>query len=91
MTDDARVLVIDDDTGSREAMAIAIEKAGWAVERFDDAVRALDYLESNGAARLAICDLRMPGMDGLGFLQEVRKREFHLSVILVTAYGSIET
>jgi DNA-binding NtrC family response regulator len=91
MPDDAQVLVIDDDTGSREAMAIALEKAGWSVERFDDAVHALDYLETNGTAQLAICDLRMPGMDGLGFLQRVRERGYDLSVLLVTAFGSIES
>jgi DNA-binding NtrC family response regulator len=89
--DDAQVLVIDDDTGSREAMAIALEKAGWSVARFDDAVHALDFLETSGGAQLAICDLRMPGMDGLGFLQRVRERGYDLSVVLVTAFGTIES
>ncbi|MCZ7651173.1 MAG: sigma 54-interacting transcriptional regulator [Thermoanaerobaculia bacterium] len=41
--------------------------------------------------RVAICDLRMPGMDGLAFLQEVRRRELGLSVVLLTAFGSIES
>jgi DNA-binding NtrC family response regulator len=92
MREDAQVLVIDDDTGSREAMAIAIERAGWAVERFDDAVHALEYLDNDGlGAELVICDLRMPGMDGLAFLQEVRKRGHDLSVLLVTAFGTIES
>ncbi|HUP42496.1 MAG TPA: sigma-54 dependent transcriptional regulator, partial [Thermoanaerobaculia bacterium] len=54
--------------------------------------RALGYLEDNpGAARLAVCDLRMPGTDGLGFLQAVREREIDLRVMLVTGYGSIES
>ena len=86
------VLVIDDETGSRESMALAIEKAGFAVRTFDDAMRALGYLADNpGAARLAVCDLRMPGTDGLGFLQAVREREIDLRVMLVTGYGSIES
>ena len=86
------VLVIDDETGSRESMALAIEKAGFAVRTFDDAARALGYLADNpGAARLAVCDLRMPGTDGLGFLQAVREREIDLRVMLVTGYGSIES
>jgi DNA-binding NtrC family response regulator len=72
-------------------MAIALEKAGWSVRRFDDAVHALADLETNGAAQLVICDLRMPGMDGLGFLQRVRERGFDLSVLLVTAFGTIES
>ena len=87
---DPPVIIVDDDTGSRESMAIALEKAGFPVRTFDDARRALDYLD-NASPRLAICDLRMPGMDGLGFLQEVRKRGIELSVLLVTGFGSIES
>jgi DNA-binding NtrC family response regulator len=85
------VLVIDDETGSRESMAIAIEKAGYAVRTFDDARNALEFLEENDGARLAICDLRMPGMDGIAFLNEVRERSYDLRLILVTGYGSIES
>jgi DNA-binding NtrC family response regulator len=91
MPDKPLILVIDDETGSRESMAIALEKAGLAVRTFDDAKKALEFLDENEHARLAVCDLRMPGMDGLGFLQEVRERKLDLSVMLVTAYGSIES
>ena len=87
---DPQVIIVDDDTGSRESMAIALEKAGFAIRTFDDARRALDYLEM-ASPQLAICDLRMPGLDGLGFLQEVRKRGVDLSVLLVTGFGSIES
>ncbi len=85
------ILVIDDETGSRESMAIALEKAGLAVRTFDDARKALEFLDENDNARLAVCDLRMPGMDGLGFLNEVRERKIDLAIMLVTAYGSIES
>jgi DNA-binding NtrC family response regulator len=94
MPDHPLVLVIDDETGSRESMAIAIEKTGLAVRTFDDARKALEFLEeADGAegAKLAVCDLRMPGMDGLAFLNAVRERKYDLGVILVTAYGSIES
>jgi DNA-binding NtrC family response regulator len=91
MQDKPLVLVIDDETGSRESMAIAIEKAGLAVRTFDDARRALEFLEENEGVLLAVCDLRMPGMDGVAFLKEVRERKLDLGVILVTGYGSIES
>src|SRR5258708_9309911 len=85
------VLVSDYETGSRESMAIAIEKAGYAVRTFDDARNALEFLEETDGARVAICDLRMPGMDGLAFLNEVRERKYDLRLVLVTGYGSIES
>lgn len=85
------VLVIDDETGSRESMAIALERAGLEVRTFDEAPKALDYLQENPEVGLAICDLRMPGMDGIGFINEVRQRELPLAIILVTGFGSIES
>ncbi len=85
------VVVIDDETGSRESMAIALEKAGWTVSTFDDAAKALAFIEETPSVTLAICDLRMPGMDGLGFLAGVSERGLDLRVILVTGYGSIES
>jgi DNA-binding NtrC family response regulator len=91
MSDKPLILVIDDEMGSRESMAIALEKAGLVVRTFDDARKALDYLTEVPNARLAICDLRMPGLDGLGFLNAVRGRELDLAVVLVTGFGSIES
>jgi two-component system NtrC family response regulator/two-component system response regulator HydG len=91
MADRPVVLVIDDETGSRESMAIAIEKAGLAVRTFDDARKALDYLDEQDGVRLAVCDLRMPGTDGLAFLSAIRERGLDLGVILVTGFGSIES
>jgi DNA-binding NtrC family response regulator len=91
MADEPLVLVIDDETGSRESMAIALEKAGLKVRTFDDARRALEYLDTDPGAGLAVSDLKMPGMGGLEFLRAVRERGSDLAVILVTGFGSLET
>ena len=72
-------------------MAIALEKGGLTVRTFDEADNALQYLQENDDAGVAICDLKMPGTDGIGFLTEVRNRELDLRVILVTGFGSIES
>jgi DNA-binding NtrC family response regulator len=91
MADAPQVLVIDDETGSRESMAIAIERAGYDVRTFDDARKALEYVQASPGVQLAVCDLRMPGMDGLELIREVRQRGLDLALILVTGYGSIES
>jgi two-component system NtrC family response regulator len=86
-----QILVIDDETGSRESMALAVEKTGYPVRTFDDARKALEFLDESTTPQLAICDLRMPGLDGLGFVKEVRGRGLDLAVLLVTGFGSIES
>ena len=91
MADEPLVLVIDDETGSRESMAIALEKAGLKVRTFDDAKRALEYLDTDPGAGLVVSDLKMPGMGGIEFLRAVRERGSDLAVILVTGFGSLET
>ncbi|MEM7050175.1 MAG: sigma-54 dependent transcriptional regulator [Acidobacteriota bacterium] len=84
--------MIDDETGSRESMAIALEKAGYEVRTFDDARNALKVLEDDPQrAQVVVTDLRMPGMDGLGFLEAVREQKHPLAVMLVTAFGSIDS
>jgi two-component system NtrC family response regulator/two-component system response regulator HydG len=91
MADEPLVLVIDDETGSRESMAIALEKAGLKVRTFDDAQRALEYLDTDPGAGLVVSDLKMPGMTGIEFLRAVRERGSDLAVVLVTGFGSLET
>ena len=91
VAEQASILVIDDETGSRESMAIALERAGHDVRTFDDARKALDYLDRAPTPALAVCDLKMPDIDGLGFLDEVRSRGLDMPVVLVTGYGSIES
>ena len=85
------VLVIDDEKDSRESMAIALEKAGLEVRTFDEATRALEYLTERTEVSVAVCDLKMPEMTGLQFLNAVRDQALDLGVILVTGYGSIES
>ena len=86
------ILVIDDETGSRESMAIALEKAGLQVRTFDEAAKGLAYLEEDPErVRLAVYDLKMPGMNGLSFLNAVREASYPVAVMLVTAFGSIDS
>jgi DNA-binding NtrC family response regulator len=72
-------------------MAIALEKAGLSVRTFDDAGNALEFLEQENHIQVAICDLRMPGTDGLAFIAEVRERKLPIGIILVTGFGTIES
>ena len=85
-----RVLVVDDEKISRETTARLLSKAGYETGSADNAFHALDRVD---AVRwdVILTDLRMPTMDGLEFLTEVKQRSPDTEVIVMTAYGSVES
>ncbi|MBP8980532.1 MAG: sigma-54-dependent Fis family transcriptional regulator [Syntrophobacterales bacterium] len=84
-----RILIIDDDEVACEFLQEALSREGYDVRYFTSAKAALT--ENLSAYDLLMSDIRMPGMDGLEFLKKVREKWPELPVILMTAYGSLET
>jgi len=85
-----RILVIDDDEVACEFLQEALSTEGFRVKYYTSARRALEE-EELSSYDLLISDIKMPEMDGISFLKEVRKNWPELPVILVTAFGSLET
>jgi len=85
-----KILVVDDDQGMREFLEIMLTKEGYRVSTAHNAEKALIACRREKYA-LIITDLRMPKMDGIGFLREVKKISPESIVILITAYASGET
>ncbi len=85
----AHILVIDDDAVACEFLQEALSREGYEVVSFTSAAQALQ--EELSGYDLLMSDIRMPGMDGLQFLSAVQKKWPDLPVILMTAYGSLET
>ncbi|RMD82200.1 MAG: sigma-54-dependent Fis family transcriptional regulator [Candidatus Dadabacteria bacterium] len=90
MSQALRVLVVDDEKISRETTARLLSKAGYETETAENAFRALDRVDA-ADWDVILTDLRMPTMDGLEFLREVKKRSPETEVIVMTAYGSVES
>ncbi len=86
---EVRILVIDDDAVACEFLQEALSREGYRIDTFISAKSALE--EDLSRYDVLMSDIRMPDIDGLQFLQIVRTKWPQLPVILMTAYGSLET
>lgn len=85
-----RILVIDDEPHLREGMRLALETEGYRVEAAASGLEGLERFGTGAGWDLVLLDQRMPGMDGLEVLQELRKRDPEARVVMATAYGTVE-
>src|SRR5688572_2301839 len=84
-----RVLVVDDEASIRDLLAKTLALAEYDVDTAPDGSAALDRLrESHGAYDLVIADLRMPGMDGLTLIREVKQINPNLPIIIITGFST---
>ena len=83
------VLVVDDEYGPRESIAFSLAEE-FAVDTSDRAKDALAKLRAR-AYSAVVLDIRMPEMDGIRALEEMRKIDPHVSVIMLTGYGTLLT
>lgn len=84
------VLITDDERAARDLLADAIKDAGYEVFTASNGESALSLVKEEPIG-IAICDIRMPGMDGLELLQKILEISPETIVIMVTAYASVET
>jgi two-component system response regulator PilR (NtrC family) len=85
-----RILVVDDERAIRDLLAEALREAGYEVVSAGEGEEALRILREENV-HIAICDIRMPGMDGIELLGHIRDVSPETVVILVTAFASVET
>ena len=84
-----RILIVDDDESLRESLQLVLSAEGYEAVCAADAEAALRQLEIS-TPELVLCDLRMPGMDGLELLPQLVRRLPEATVILMSAYGTAE-
>ena len=83
-----KILIIDDDESLRRVMEYNLAQEGYAVLTAASGEQGLDHLRKEGAD-LVVTDVRMAGMDGLRVMEEVRKLDPSIQVIILTAFGTI--
>lgn len=84
-----KVLVIDDEMGPRESLRMLL-KPSYQVHTADSVERGLQLLSENKPDTI-VMDIRMPGVTGIEGLRRIRQIDPHLSVIMLTGFGALET
>ena len=85
-----RILIIDDEEQIRRMMRITLEAGGYAVGEAQDGPEGLRIYGDGSTWDGVVLDQRMPGMDGLEVLKQIRDIEPEARVVMATAYASIE-
>jgi len=87
----ARVLIVDDDPALLQALpqALRLRMGGVTVDTADSAAAALDRIAA-GNYDAIVTDIKMPGMDGLGLLAEIRGRQPDTPTLMITGHGEYD-
>ena len=85
-----RILIVDDEASFRNVLTVILRKEGYEVEGATNGEEGLNKI-SNAAFDHVLCDIRMPKMDGLEFLRESQKAGAEAPVIMMSAFGTVDT
>ena len=85
-----KILIIDDEASLRHMLRLVLEREGYRISDASNGLEALARLDRE-PFDLILCDVRMPEMDGLAFLREAIKRVPAPTVIMMSAYGTIDS
>ena len=88
--DQATILLIEDDPAGREVGSFNLERAGYAVDAVEDGEEGIARFDP-GRHAMVITDLRLPTSGGMEVLRAVKDRAPDVPVLIVTAYGDVET
>lgn len=85
------VLIVDDEENARIGLSCFLIQEGYDVAIACDGEEALELLRTTPHTSLIISDINMPGMNGMSLLREVNRHHPETAIILVTAYGEVES
>src|SRR5688500_13496885 len=83
-----RIMIVDDEAAIRESLADALADDGGDVQTAADAKQAL-ALMARATPDVVLTDVRMPDLDGLALLREIRRRTPQVDVVLMTAFDDM--
>jgi len=84
-----RILIVDDEENFRHLLSVILIKEGYEVETASNGEEGLRKAVTSPFDQI-LCDIRMPRMDGLEFLKEIQKTEVETTIIVMSAYGTVD-
>lgn len=84
-----KILIIDDDEGLRKSLTLILKDAGYDVVQAEDGEQGLATAKEQEPAMI-LCDVRMPKLDGLGFVEKYREAGGTALILVMTAYGGLD-
>lgn len=85
-----KILLIDDEENFRHMLSVILKKRGYDIETANNGIDGLKKVETDSYDTV-LCDIRMPEMDGLEFLKEAQKAGCESTIIMMSAYGTLDT
>ncbi|MHC4547609.1 MAG: sigma-54-dependent transcriptional regulator [Planctomycetota bacterium] len=85
------ILVVEDDAAMREACLSVFSKDGFRATGVATADEALTTIDGGPPYDIVVTDLKLPGMDGIALLREIKQRDRSMEVVLMTGYGTIKS
>ncbi|MEK7764173.1 MAG: response regulator, partial [Nitrospirota bacterium] len=85
-----RILIVDDDPSMRTALVESVRRLGYDVQGAVDGADAVERV-SRYKPWLVVTDLKMPRLGGLDLIKEIKRRSPQTLMVLMTAYGTVET
>ena len=86
----SKILIVDDEAAIRSALKEVLEYEGFSISEAPDGETALKMVMKE-SFDLIFCDIKMPKLDGLDFLSELKKEEINVPVVMITGHGTIDT
>lgn len=83
-----RVIIIDDEKDMRRSLEQWLSLSGFTVSSHHDARHALDEIDPLFAG-VVVSDIKMPGMDGMALLEEIKRHDADIPVVLITGHGDV--
>jgi two-component system response regulator AtoC len=84
-----RILIVDDEENFRHMLSVILVKEGYEVETASNGEEGLQKARTSPFDQI-LCDIRMPRMDGLEFLKEIQKTAVEVTIIVMSAYGTVD-